>query len=196
MAQITYTNKQFVNQNSSVPAINKVQDSDMNEIKSVVNGLLSSTQTTDSTLGYNAPYINSVVKREIITGNLGSNTSYTNNAVINFPSANITSTTTKITYSSGSFTIGSGISKVLISANVVIQYNATNNKVYGFEIMKGTASQATARCQKTVSNPVSIASAPKLIDVSQGDVLKLQFSTDSSTTTLQGNSWFTIEIVE
>lgn len=44
MAQITYANKTFVNQNANVPAINKVQDSDMNEIKSVVNS--NDTQTT------------------------------------------------------------------------------------------------------------------------------------------------------
>lgn len=37
MAQITYTNKQFLNQNSDIADINKVNDSDMNEIKNVVN---------------------------------------------------------------------------------------------------------------------------------------------------------------
>lgn len=37
MAQITYADKQYVNQNASVPANNKVQDTDMNEIKTVVN---------------------------------------------------------------------------------------------------------------------------------------------------------------
>lgn len=60
MAQITYTNKQFVNQNANVPAINKVQDSDMNEIKSVVNGLLTSSTSSDSTLGYTAPFLNGI----------------------------------------------------------------------------------------------------------------------------------------
>ena len=34
---ITYANKSYINQNASVPDINKVNDSDMNEIKSVVN---------------------------------------------------------------------------------------------------------------------------------------------------------------
>ena len=37
MAQITYANKSTMNENASVPAINKVQASDMNEIKNVVN---------------------------------------------------------------------------------------------------------------------------------------------------------------
>jgi hypothetical protein len=37
MAQITYADKSTMNSNSSIPAINKCQASDMNEIKSVVN---------------------------------------------------------------------------------------------------------------------------------------------------------------
>lgn len=37
MALITYSDKATMNENSSIPAINKVQASDMNEIKSVVN---------------------------------------------------------------------------------------------------------------------------------------------------------------
>ena len=38
MAQITYADKSAMNVNSSVPNVNKVNASDMNEIKSVVNG--------------------------------------------------------------------------------------------------------------------------------------------------------------
>ena len=37
MAQITYANKSTMNSNSNIPATNKCQASDMNEIKSVVN---------------------------------------------------------------------------------------------------------------------------------------------------------------
>lgn len=34
---ITYDDKQYLNQNADIPATNKVQDTDMNEIKAVVN---------------------------------------------------------------------------------------------------------------------------------------------------------------
>lgn len=37
MALITYTDKATMNENADIPAVNKVQASDMNEIKSVVN---------------------------------------------------------------------------------------------------------------------------------------------------------------
>lgn len=35
--KITYSNKSYINQNADIPAANKVQDTDMNEIKTVVN---------------------------------------------------------------------------------------------------------------------------------------------------------------
>ncbi len=40
--QITYNDKVALNGNASVAAINKIQDSDMNEIKSVVNAIVTS----------------------------------------------------------------------------------------------------------------------------------------------------------
>ena len=60
MSKITYTDKQFLYENSDIPAINKVQDSDMNEIKQVVNenddnvGSLDNLNTTDKTNLVNA----------------------------------------------------------------------------------------------------------------------------------------------
>ena len=60
MAQITYEDKVFLNQNSQVADINKVNDGDLNQIKSVVNqndtnvGDLSSLNTTDKSSLVNA----------------------------------------------------------------------------------------------------------------------------------------------
>ncbi len=60
MAQITYANKSTMNSNSSIPATNKCQASDMNEIKSVVNnnynevGDITNLTTTDKTSVVNA----------------------------------------------------------------------------------------------------------------------------------------------
>lgn len=60
MAQITYADKSTMNENSSIPAINKCQASDMNEIKSVVNnnynevGNITNLTTTDKSSVVNA----------------------------------------------------------------------------------------------------------------------------------------------
>ena len=43
---ITYEDKQYLNQNADIPATNKVQDTDMNEIKSVVNNNATILQGT------------------------------------------------------------------------------------------------------------------------------------------------------
>lgn len=44
---ITYGDKSYLNQNADIPATNKVQDTDMNEIKSVVNN--NATETSSNT---------------------------------------------------------------------------------------------------------------------------------------------------
>lgn len=46
ISQITYTNKEALNENASIPDINKVKADDMNEIKSVVNG--NATELTNT----------------------------------------------------------------------------------------------------------------------------------------------------
>ena len=53
MAKITYENKEFLNENAQIPNINKVADTDLNEIKEVINenddnvGDLSDLNTTN-----------------------------------------------------------------------------------------------------------------------------------------------------
>lgn len=60
MSKITYTDKKFLDENSYIPAINKVQDTDMNEIKQVVNanddkiGELNDLNTTNKSSVINA----------------------------------------------------------------------------------------------------------------------------------------------
>lgn len=60
MAKITYVDKVTMNENPDIPAINKCQAADMNEIKTVVNendnnaGVLSALNTTDKSSLVNA----------------------------------------------------------------------------------------------------------------------------------------------
>lgn len=51
ISQITYTNKEVLNENASIPDINKVKADDMNEIKSVVNGNATEQTTTNHSIG-------------------------------------------------------------------------------------------------------------------------------------------------
>lgn len=79
---ITYTDKQQLNANASIPAINKCQAVDMNEIKSVVNtnanlvGDLTELNTTDKTSIVNA--INEIKTPVVLYNNTsGSNAEIT-----------------------------------------------------------------------------------------------------------------------
>ena len=45
MSKITYADKEYIYENASIPEINKITDGNMNEIKSVVNGLDSEVST-------------------------------------------------------------------------------------------------------------------------------------------------------
>ena len=47
---ITYGDKSYLNQNADIPATNKVQDTDMNEIKSVVNNNATETNTNTTNI--------------------------------------------------------------------------------------------------------------------------------------------------
>ena len=78
MAQITYADKSTMNVNSSIPDINKVNASDMNEIKSVVNGNynevgnITTLTTTDKSSVVNAinetsGLLNGLVYTEVVT---------------------------------------------------------------------------------------------------------------------------------
>ena len=92
MAQITYADKSTMNENSSIPAINKCQASDMNEIKSVVNnnysevGNITNLTTTDKSSIVNAinetsGLLNGLVYTEIV--NLATNLSVNANSNTN-----------------------------------------------------------------------------------------------------------------
>lgn len=91
MAQITYDNKSFLNENPSIPEVNKVTDNNMNEIKNIVNqnddnvGNLSNLDTTDKSSivksineVFNKTKITTLWEGSASTGNLSLNDSIEN----------------------------------------------------------------------------------------------------------------------
>ena len=68
MAQITYVNKEYLYENGDIPAKNKVRDTDMNEIKNVVNSnetkeLLAVTDTAPAQCSTGDKYFNTSTKK-------------------------------------------------------------------------------------------------------------------------------------
>ena len=153
-----------------------------------------SESTTD---GYSCNYVNEEIKRNVITCKLASNGNYNLNTII--PLNDVTIIGDKLTYSNSKIKVGAGVNKVLVSAQMYINYSATNNKVYGFAILQGSDENISVRCQKTVEDPISVSSGTVLLNVQENDEfsMKLIASTGLSNIPINANNTFiTIEVVE
>ena len=89
MAKITYEDKEFLNKNENIADKNKVNDTDLNEIKEVVNGNddnigdLSDLNTTDKSSVVNA--INNLVGYTLYDNSSGTTTNFSlNDDVANY----------------------------------------------------------------------------------------------------------------
>ena len=164
---------------------------DMQTLESNV-GSLSDLDTTDKSSIVNA--INEVNKKNFASATLTSNTAFTSGSNINFNS--FSSTTTDITHSSGTITIGNNISKILISGNMSIHYSASTGKVYGFDLKKNNTSFTGTRCQKSLGQPIGCSVSSFLLDVTAGDTIVMNFATDSGSTTVNAGTFVTIEVIE
>lgn len=179
MSKITYTDKQFLDENSYIPAINKVQDTDMNEIKQVVNanddtlaGLLqplekitlnmSATQEFGS--GLNWYYVNQLdtIKRQTGTA---------------FTIGTVTPSGSGTTMSG--VKIPTGISKVNVSGMIYMQNNNNSSAMYLLGCIYKVSSDGTTATSITASlvadipagDYASFAMVPQEIDVEEGDVI-------------------------
>lgn len=118
MAQITYADKSTMNTNSSIPAINKCQASDMNEIKSVVNGNYTEL-------------LNAINDKNIISVGLNANTNVTVSATWTHYSVPINtlkaSIGTKLTFNSSTHRVivGDGVNNVKMGCYTLIRGIAT-----------------------------------------------------------------------
>lgn len=158
-------------------------------------GDLTLLTTTDKSSVVNAVNeVNGATKRKIASATLSSNTSFSNNNNINFDS--FSSTTPNITYSNGVITIGNNISKIMISGNMSINYGAATSKTYGFDLRKDGTTFTGTRCQKSLGQPIGCSVPNYLLDVTQGNIITMTFATDSSSTTINGGTYLTIEVIE
>lgn len=133
MDKITYATKSYINENSSVPASNKVQAVDMNEIKTVVNNNADATHVWKSlgnATGSTAIAISGTVNELLAVVKVNNNDNVCLNIVIPF---NILTTTSQ-GFNSGYVNQNIGVSagcRVLAtttSINLSIAYlNGTDN---------------------------------------------------------------------
>ena len=199
MAKLTYEDKEFLNKNENIADKNKVNDSDLNEIKNVVNenadsvGNLSNLNTTDKTSLVNA--INEVNNKSAITVMVSENKQYAQNnylvvdaynEIINQIGNNITMT------SNGVFKVNKGMNLFLSfynniqprSANQLIMYRVTvnNEDIY---------SQAGFECGNQWGNSGQTL-APFVLKLNKNDTVSIKLYASENTCTVRASSYITL----
>lgn len=140
MAKITYENKEFLNKNESIADKNKVNDTDLNEIKEVVNGNddnigdLTNLNTTDKSSVVNA--INSMFAKSLY-----SSSNYSTNIKLDDDAQNYKYFVIRMTanvYSPANIKE----EDILVvnpdgkeCSHSILWYNNTNNQLYGGQII-------------------------------------------------------------
>ena len=186
LIDITYDNKQAINENTDIPAVNKVTDDDMNEIKTAVNS--NNTTLTDEVL----------IRNNYMCVRLNSNSAQVSNSNVKFNQI-FAYNGTKLTYDQTNFRImiGAGVSKIAVSCNFMIHYSATANNTYGYEITKNGTSIGGGRLYKSQADPLSCSTPNVITEVEEDDFIALQFvSTGTGNQTIQSGTFLTVEVLE
>lgn len=158
---ITYANKVAINQNADIPATNKVQDIDMNEIKSVVN---NNANEFTKNINLQKAYATNSYVGAAIPGSTNA-----------FNGFNVFNSYGNLTTSSNGITIGSGINGVLVSGLVVLQNASNNYDLINAGLMKNGTVIESALTELRNSNGVqgSIILPATIILVQEGDKIAI-----------------------
>ena len=165
MAKITYTNKVALNENPEIADINKVKDTDMNEIKTVVNGLddnigtlsnLTTTNKTSTVAAINELNSNKASTNEVLIQNTeptaADNKIWIDTGEIASPVSEITnsySTSTGIGYSANYVNNNLCYKKLVTTSvnadsNGIITQNIENYTNYDFLLIEYSSSTTNA----------------------------------------------------
>ena len=207
MAKITYEDKEFLNKNENIANKNKVNDTDLNQIKEVVNGNddkigdLSDLNTADKSSIVSA--INEIKTNNILTANM-SNEQLTISANTNtkIPLKKSNSIGTQITLSSNIIKFSNNVKKVKVSATINTQMPSAGN-VYGQLTVKDTNGNNLALSANTSNvdmyNFFEINITPKIINVENVEGIYLNAYLSRQGTVhddAYGNCYITVEAVE
>jgi hypothetical protein len=203
MAQITYTDKTALNINGDIADTNKVNASDMNEIKSVVNGNynevgnITNLTTTNKTSVVNA--INEVNEKNILCVGLSDNTNVRVSATWTYYNLNLDTTKAsignKLTFNSSThrITVGDGVSYVRISTFASIR-GIQNSMEYA--VRKNTSPVGVTNFQGVNTNtyyPSAISNV--IVPVSSGDYFDVTLrSAGTGTIVVAGNNNYSLTI--
>lgn len=111
----------------------------------------------------------------------------------------INSNSNNLTLSEGGILIGSGISKVKISGNVFGVSNNNGSYLWCYIRKKrgSTITNESIAIDNTNTLFGSCSFSPRLIDVQEGDLIRL-YKEDGNSTTIRAdaNTWLTVEVIK
>lgn len=146
MAKVTFEDKVTLNENADIPNINKCRASDLNEIKSVVNenddnklekSSVKTTKTATDTDTYSCNYINDATQKQIISVETGSTFNFTINEYTEINTWKLYNQNgNKFSVENGKVKVGTGISKVKITATLSID-NQAQDTIYCYPKLNG-----------------------------------------------------------
>lgn len=148
MAKVTFEDKITLNENADIPNINKCMASDLNEIKSVVNenddnklekSSVKKTKTATDTDTYSCNYINNATQKQIISVETGSTFNFTINEYTEINTWKLYNQNgNKFSVENGKVKVGTGISKVKITATLSID-NQAQDTIYCYPKLNGVS---------------------------------------------------------
>lgn len=129
----------------------------------------------------------------IATASLTKGVSSPNNAKISLDS--IISNTNKLTLSNGGIKIGSGISKVLVNGNVLVQASA--NTGYLWTSIKKNNDEVSIAIDNQNTYFASTSHSPRLINVAENDIIYLwKKDAGAGNIRAEDNTYLTVQVVE
>ena len=206
MAKITYEDKEFLNKNENIADKNKVNDTDLNQIKEVINqnddkiGNLSDLNTADKSSLVGA--INEIQEKSILTAEMSTEqfTISTNNTTIPLKIGN--SIGTQMTLANDVIKFSDEVKKVKVSATINAQMPSAGN-VYGQLTVKDTNGNNLALSANTSNvdmyNFFEMNVTPKIINVENVEGIYLNAYLSRQGTAHEdayGNCYITVEVVE
>ena len=205
MAKITYEDKEFLNKNESIADKNKVNDTDLNQIKKVVNGNddnignLSDLNTSDKSNLVEA--INEANQRNIITAYF---TNYKSTGglapVTNLNVSQNIGSKLQLNSSKNGIKIGNNVSKVLVSGWGFCNSNTTGQGLLIGIMKNGNIIETPfthSNWQQTQSNNdnITMVIAPTLVAVSENDIVNIGLAINGDTAHTFSRGCVTVEVI-
>lgn len=238
MGKITYNDKVKINELTDVPAINKVQDVDMNEIKASVNTIYDALGTGTDTYSTSTSYVvgdmviyngmiyecitatsgawnsanwslvpvfvdekinGELLSKDIITAYLNQNYVITTSSVYEkILLDGSESVGNKLTLnSSGEIVVGSGVTKVKVSAKICLVGNSLTSGTKNLVIMKnGTIVERVYNKVDKFNSALVIPTS--MFSVAEGDKITMAYYGVQNETASAGSPFttLTVEVVE